>query len=105
MKKFVFLLAMLSPFVWSGETKGKVGTVWVHGYNDFLLFNVITTKPGYATCAVTQRYAISTSTQQGKNILAVILSAKASGQVIIVGGAGGCNTHGDAEDISAIAIE
>ncbi len=105
MKKLILLLFIFSPFVWSGETRGKVGTVWAHGYNDSVLFNIVSTQPNYAPCAVTHRYAVSTLTQQGKNILAVILSAKASGQVIVVSGAGACNTHGDAEDIFAIAVE
>jgi hypothetical protein len=76
----------------------------VHYYNDFVLFSLESTQPSLAACAVTGRYVVSTSTQQGKNILSTILAAKAAGQTVSVMGKSTCTTHGDAEDVFAISI-
>lgn len=105
MKRFVFLvIAFLSLQAFAGETQGKIQSIWVHGYNDTVLISLVTTQPNLAPCAVTGRYAISTSTQQGKNIMSTILFAKASNQTVAVGGRNTCSVHGDAEDINAIVI-
>ena len=100
---FAILLA-LSPSVFAGNTTGKIHTVWVHNYNDFVLFSLESTQPSFTTCAVTGRYVVSTSTQQGKNILSTVLAAKAAGQTVSVMGKNTCTTHGDAEDVFAISI-
>ena len=104
-KGVIFGLSFLySISAFAGETTGKVNLVYVHGYNDFLLFSMTSSQPSFASCAVTGRYAISTSTQQGKNILSTILAAKAANLTITVGGKNTCTTHGDAEDINGIVI-
>lgn len=98
------ILLVFSPSVFAGSTTGKIHTIWVHYYNDFVLFSLESTQPSLAACAVTGRYVVSTSTQQGKNILSTILAAKAAGQTVSVMGKNTCTIHGDAEDISAISI-
>ncbi|RYY75042.1 MAG: hypothetical protein EOO52_12090 [Gammaproteobacteria bacterium] len=104
-RNIIFVLScFFSGSVFAGETTGKVNLLYVHGYNDFILFSMISAQPGFASCAVTGRYAISTSTQQGKNIFSTILAAKAANLTITVSGKSTCTTHGDAEDISAIVV-
>jgi len=98
------LAFLTSANVFAGETTGKVSLLYVHGYNDFILFGMTSAQPSYAACAVTGRYAISTSSQQGKNILSTVLAAKAAGLTITVSGKNTCTTHGDAEDINAIVV-
>jgi hypothetical protein len=98
------ILLFFSPSVFAGNTTGKIHTVWVHYYNDFVLFSLESTQPSLAACAVTGRYVVSTSTQQGKNILSTVLAAKAAGQTVSVMGKNTCTTHGDAEDVFAISI-
>ena len=102
---FVVVLSFfLSVNTFAGETTGKVNLLYIHGYNDFILFSMTSSQPSFASCAVTGRYAISTSTQQGKNILSTVLAAKAANLTITVGGKNTCTTHGDAEDINGIVV-
>ena len=93
-----------SAAAFAGDTTGKVSLLYIHAYNDLILFNMTATQSNLASCAVTGRYAISTATQQGKNILSAILAAKAAGLSITVSGRNTCTFHGDAEDINAIVI-
>ncbi len=106
--KFKNILIAFSLFssasAFAGETTGKVKLLFIHAYNDTILFTMETTQPNLAACAVTGRYAISTSSQQGKNILSSILAAKAAGLSITVSGRNTCTTHGDAEDINAVVL-
>lgn len=105
MRFFFVLILLMSSTAIAGETKGKVRSIWIHAYNDYVFFNLGSAQPGFSACAVTHRYVVSTATQQGKNILSTILAAKAAGQTIIVNGKNVCTTHGDAEDIFALVIE
>jgi hypothetical protein len=98
----LFLICVFNAY--AGTTTGSVNLVYVHGYNDTILFNMESTAPNYAACATTNRYAVSTTSQQGKNILASILTAKTSGQTITVVGTDACTTHGDSEDISYLLV-
>lgn len=101
---FVLVFGGTLNVSYAGTTTGTVSQVFVHGYNDIILFNMQSMYSNFASCATTLRYAISTSTQQGKNTLSTILSAKAAGQVITVIGKNSCITHGDAEDINYLYI-
>lgn len=100
----VGLMCWFSVNVFAGTTEGKVGSIFVHGFNDAFAFGMISTNPMFASCATSRRYAISTATQQGKNILSTILAAKAAGQAIQVVGKGTCTANGDSEDIAYIAV-
>ena len=105
LKNVLFDLSIFScSSTFAGDTTGKVNLVYVHGYNDFILFSLTSTQPNFSSCAVSGRYAISTSTQQGKNILSVVLAAKAAGLSITVSRKNTCTTHGDAEDINAVVV-
>jgi len=88
----------------AGVTDGKLGTVFVHGFNDVVAFGMQSSSPNFASCAISMRYAVSTSTQQGKNLLTTILAAKAAGQTIQVVGKNTCTANGDAEDINYIVV-
>lgn len=101
----LFLMCLIfSSSVFAGNTTGKINTIWVHYYNDFVLFSLDSSQPNLAVCAVTGRYVVSTSTQQGRNVLSTILAAKAAGQLVTVMGKNTCTTHGDSEDVFAISI-
>jgi hypothetical protein len=99
----IFVFAF-STATFAGDTTGKINLLYIHAYNDTVLFTMNSAETKFAPCAVTGRYAISTSSQQGRNILSTILAAKLSGLSISVSGKNTCATHGDAEDINAIYI-
>ena len=88
----------------AGVTEGKVGIVFVHVFNDAFAFSMQSAVPNFASCAVSNRYTVSTSTQQGKNALSTILAAKAAGQTIQVVGTGTCTVNSGTEDINYIAV-
>lgn len=98
------LACVFAGNVYAAPTDGKVSLVFVHVMNDVFAFGMQSTNPGFAGCATSRRYAVSTSTQQGKNALSTILAAKAAGQTIQVVGKGTCTFLGDSEDISYIAV-
>ncbi|MES2824032.1 MAG: hypothetical protein V4732_10560 [Pseudomonadota bacterium] len=89
---------------YAGVTEGKPSVIFVHAFNDAVVFAMQSTNPSFASCATSLRYAISTSTQQGRNVLSAILAAKAAGQTIQVVGKNTCTANGDAEDINYIAV-
>lgn len=87
----VGFICVASGYVYAGATEGKVGAVFVHVFNDAFVFSMQPTYSGFASCATSKRYAVNTSTQQGRNILSTILAAKASNQTIQVVGMGTCS--------------
>ena len=97
-------ITLLACNAFAGVTEGKLSTVFVHGFNDVFAFRMQSSSPNFASCATSMRYAVSTSTQQGKNILSTILAAKAAGQTIQVVGKNTCTTHSDAEDIHYVVV-
>lgn len=101
--KSISLLAV-SSIASAGTTTGTVNQLYIHEYNDSILFNMTSQSQNFIGCATTKRYAVSTSTQQGKNILSTILAAKISDKSVMVVGENTCTTHGDAEDISWMRI-
>jgi hypothetical protein len=101
---FVGFICIFTVNVYAGTTDGKVGSVFVHAFNDVFAFGMVSTNPVFASCAASKRYAVSTSTQQGKNLLSTILAAKAAGQTIQVVGKGTCTANGDSEDINYVAV-
>jgi hypothetical protein len=66
----------LSFSVFADEAARRVKLIYVHGFNDLIAFNMETNQANFTACAITKRYAISTATQQGKNILSTILLPK-----------------------------
>lgn len=103
-KIFCGLICIVAGNASAGVTEGKPTAIFVHGFNDGIAFAMQSTGPNFASCATSLRYAISTSTQQGKNILSTILAAKAAGQTIQVVGNNTCNALSGAEDINYIVV-
>jgi hypothetical protein len=95
---------MISGSVYAGATEGKVGAVFVHVFNDAVVFGMQPTSSGFASCATSSRYAVTTSAQQGRNVLSTILAAKAANQTIQVVGKGTCAVNPDAEDVNYIVV-
>lgn len=104
-KKILFaLIGSIAVNANAGVTEGKPAAVFVHGFNDVFAFSMQSTAPNFASCATGLRYAISTASQQGKNIISTILAAKAAGQTIQVVGSNTCTALATVEDILYIVV-
>lgn len=95
---------IVSTLVNAQGVSGPVETVWQHYFNSIFLFRVTPlsiTSPALA-CNTTGRFAVDTSTAQGKAIVATVLAAKARDASVFVEGANVCSVHEDAETPSYI---
>ena len=68
------------------------------------VYHPLNSNPGFVGCATSSRYAISTSTTQGRNVLSTVLSAKAASLTITVTGMDVCTAHSDAEDVNWLYV-
>lgn len=53
----------------------------------------------------TQRFAIPATTDAGKAMISVLLTAHARGKRVFVNGTGNCNTWGDSEGVNFLQVE
>lgn len=106
MKRILCATALGSIFACAnaGDFEGKIADVFVHNFNDAVVFSLTTANPNFHNCAVSQRYGFSTVTQSGRNLLSAVLSAKAAQKTIYVAGWNKCEFHGDAEDVMWLSV-
>jgi hypothetical protein len=93
----------------AGEAQGTINFVQAgHGYtpeNVFFLVQVDGTRTNSPSCATDARMAINPATNAGKAMLAMLLSAKAAGQTVILYGTGNCQLMGtEFESISHMRV-
>ena len=109
MQKVGCLVLAVASLLWnvsafSGTTTGLVNEIYVHYNHDRLLFSMTSSDPMFTACATTKRYVVSTSSQQGKNVLSAVLAAKAAQQEITVVGLNTCNVHQDSETVQYLIV-
>lgn len=94
---FIFTLILISFATTSGETpSGLIRQIMVHS-GDIVIFNAgeHSNKPECST--VGSDWALSLSSEKGKAMYALLLSASAQGLPITVIGENACNAWGDRE--------
>ena len=101
----VAMMALCSPSL-AGNGQGTVGSILVGrlGYQVFVRVNN-PTFTGFAcgTPSLTNwHFAFSTQNPGGKDMLATVLSAKASGTQLVFVGSGTCTQDANLEDVSYI---
>jgi uncharacterized protein YigE (DUF2233 family) len=100
---FLTLALLLSSNSSAGVVTGKVSSYISNnqGMFFFALNNPKTGKPACDTAnAPNGRYAVQTATQQGKNIMDLVINAHTAGKDVQVFGANTCATWSDSEDVS-----
>lgn len=102
------LAATAAPAL-AGEAQGTIYFVQAgHGYtpeNVFFLVQVDGTRTNSPSCATDTRMAINPATNAGKAMLAMLLSAKAAGQTVILYGTGNCQLMGtEFESVSFMRV-
>jgi hypothetical protein len=97
MKLWSFIFLFCIPlFGYAGTGSGQVEHIMVHT-GDVIMFSVEEhlDKPSCSTQA--HHWALSLSTETGKAMYALLLSAAAQGQEVVITGDGECNAWGDRE--------
>jgi hypothetical protein len=104
MKELKFSIAALATTIsvsaLAGTGTGKVTGIIV---GPTLIFSVENSH-NRPTCAVSGEFTIDGSTPEGKNTLALILSAASQGKSITIVGSGKCTETGIRESVSYVAI-
>ena len=93
------LLAFINPYANSGDGAGKVTRIYAHDKDDgkgVIMFNVESHTNPPEECPG-HEWAFDLSTELGKAMYALLLSAAAQGKSVIVKGAGDCAAWGDRE--------
>lgn len=93
----------------AGEVTGTINFVQAgHGHTPddaFVLVQVDGTRLYAPSCATDPRMAINPATHAGKAMLAMLLSAKAAGQTVVIYGTGNCQMMGtEFESISHMRV-
>ncbi len=94
-------LVLLSSLSWAGTGYGKVKSILVTVGAIIFSIESPLNLPG---CAVGDGYAIDGSTSDGKNTLALVLSAASQGKPIHVVGRGTCGVTGDRETVLYVTV-
>jgi len=102
----VSLLLTASLAQAGGAQSGLVSSIHVRAQDGLISFYMSGTASGRATCAANQPYWIikDETSNTGKQQLAMLMAAKATGKTISVTGLGTCTRWSDGEDVNDIAI-
>lgn len=107
MKRSIILLAALfaaSPAA-AGYADGKPVGITVSEYN-VVFFTVVGNRSNPPTnCPATlipNRFAIPSTTDAGRAMISLLLTAQARGKIVYINGTGNCNTWGDSEGVNYI---
>lgn len=110
MKKVLLLLSVLCLFigqnVHAGVYTGKIKEIMastVYGNYAYLILHSAPLNPSSCQTNTTYRYAIDLSTDVGKTMFAMVMTAQASNKIMYIVGVDVCNQHG-AEFIKQIHI-
>lgn len=108
MLKWKILLSVLSfgfGVAQAGNVTGTVTNLMVRS-TDGLIYVVVTGTPvGRPACAALNYWMImNENSNSGKQQLAALMGAKASGQTVTIWGNGTCNRWPDGEDIAAVEL-
>lgn len=98
----IFIL-LLSFHAYSGTATGKIIDYATNKFNifSFALDVPETSKPA---CNTANRYAVSTSTQAGRDVMSSIVNAKNVNLTVSVSGLNTCTAWGDSEDVNVIQV-
>jgi hypothetical protein len=101
---FFLSLALLVCFpVWAGSQEGKITGLFIRASDGLVYFFMDGTSQGKPACAGLSYWIIrDENSNAGKQQLAALLVAKASGQTIVVSGANRCDRWSDGEDVDYI---
>lgn len=99
----IICFVVTANFAWAGDSSGKVQHIMVHK-GDVVMFSagIHNNKPSCST--VGEHWALSLSTENGKAMYAMLLSATAQGKTINVKGEDVCNAWGDRESPKYMSI-
>lgn len=95
------VLGLAAMFSWSaamaGDGAGKVIQLMAHT-GDIVIFSLDGGHTGRPACSAPGTWALSLSTQSGRAMYALLLSAQSQGKQVSVHGTGACGAWGDREE-------
>ena len=109
MRMQTFLLAMVFAALASpccaGEQSGVIAAIIKRSSDGLVYFYLSGAAVGKPSCATQSYWMIKDeNSNTGKQQLAMLLMARATGQTISVSGSNACTRWGDGEDLDAIAL-
>ncbi|MEX0139531.1 hypothetical protein MRBLMS1_000288 [Massilia sp. LMS1-1-1.1] len=109
MSKFFSVLAFLFAIqcnpAYAGEQVGKIVSITVRSVDGLISFTMENTATGKPACAKYSYWLIADENSvTGKQQLAMLLTARASGQVISVFGSNTCVRWSDGENVVGITL-
>lgn len=99
----ILLLACAAQANAGGSESGSIDAAWFLYPDGTLFFYLSPSSHAGTSCAITERWAIDTTTSLGKSQLAIFMMAAAAGKQISVWGNDGC-AHGNTEYVTQIAV-
>lgn len=104
----LFFLSLCSLQTEAGQFKGQIKSIGVGKHYDAYCANstacvVVMVDSTYnkTSCNTDSwTFAFDSSTETGKNTLAMVMAAKASGQEVVIGGTGTCTVKSTSEDLN-----
>jgi hypothetical protein len=99
-------VSIFSSVCFAGTQTGTVKQLHKRASDGLIYFFLSGTPTGSPSCASNPYWMIrDENSNTGKQQLALLLSAKATGGVVTIYGAGTCNRWGDGEDVNDIVLE
>lgn len=99
-------IAIASPAMAGSAGRGLVTNLVVSNVNVItFLVSPRASPPSCQSSTDPNRFAISTTTDTGKAMIALVYSAQARGKQIFVGGTGDCSTWAGMEGVGYLVIE
>jgi hypothetical protein len=103
---FVLFASVFSSVCFAGTQTGTVKQLHKRASDGLIYFFLSGPATGSPTCASKPYWVIrDENSNTGKQQLALLLTAKATGGVVTIVGAGTCNRWGDGEDVDDIVLE
>ena len=104
-KCLVLLASLVVHVCFAGQQTGVVASLVKRNSDGLLYFYISGSAPGKPACA-TQSYWIikDENSNSGKQILALLMMARSTGQAITVQGSNTCTRWGDGEDVDSVFL-
>lgn len=94
----------VSPAI-AGQQSGFVKDIYVRDSDGLILVDLWGTASGHPTCALQTYWIIANeSSETGKRLYAMLLTAEASGHPVTIIGKNTCNRWADGEDIDSVGM-